>query len=647
MTTDSEQAWDEFVEKRSFEKSTSIQGQLDAITSMLSDIKTDTERAAAASAMQPDIPMGAPMDMPMDMPIDEEASSEPAPEDMDMGAEETVAPADMSDGMQGVPSEMPPEAPEDFEEPPVADEAPVDAGAEMPATEIEPMGESGAVEFEEDMISQIKTMINTTNDPEQLKGLSKLLSTALSQSRPAVPMQGSGAAEEEFAVSPMAKANLGVTTNDGEEVMREAISGAVDSTLGVGFSRSSKKANEDEPEVEVETEESVEEEPIPDAPEMAEEAPADAPMDAPADDVDAKIDEVADKVAEEVAEVVEEAITEGVEEKSDDAPAEETEEKVEVEEKTEDKEEDKSENEEKNDEISEDTESFEAKSEEEDDKPVMKSAAEMFAERRLYGIDGMPSIVKTAPEEIQVPSDTPAEDDKLPEDVPDTLEAGDSEGADIIDQMNAASIGKSLPSARDMFNGVSAFQKYDEEAHKAEVHAKLEEEDEEAEKEKKKVDDLFGNAERGGDVKAWTEDKKSATTQTNLDGVIAPEGANIDLPPAQGAPVKTTQTTLEGNVADKPGAFKYSASDAGIHIRSFSDMYAERGGFVKTVTEPAVVRPPVKAAVGGETGRPDLANIHKSADNRKPLQIGVGVDAHEQVAEDWERYFALKESGQL
>lgn len=604
MTIDSEQAWNDFVEQRSFEKSTSIQGQLDTITSMLSDIKTDTERAAAASTMQPEMPPEAPMGAPMgDEALPEmEDLGEPSPEE---GLDDTVAPADMEDGMQGVPSEMPPEAPENFEEPPIEEtpsDIPAEAGGDI---EGDIAGTGYDTGFEEDMVSQIKTMIATTDDAEQLKGLSKLLSTALSQSRPAVPMQGNDTVQNDEPVGPMMKCDQGNTTNDGEAIIKEALSGAVDSTLGVGFSKSE----------DVEETISVSEEPVPEVPEDAD-AIEEAPVAESEGDqvVDQKIEELATKVAEEVAAVVEEAIGADVdakaEENAEDAPAEAPAEEVEekTEEKSEDKD-DKSENEEKNEEISEKTESFEESC---DDKPMFKSAADMFAERMHVGVDGMPNIVKAAPEAAHVP-DTPAESDKAPEDVADDTMAEATDGADIIDEMNAASIGKSLPTAAEMFN--SAFSKTDTEEDIgvkdsfSDVPAKLAQEDAEKAQEKAKVEGKFADVDRGAK----------------------------EVPTAVGTAEEATEALNVGKAPEKK-----SASDAGIHLKSFAEMYSDKGGFTK-----AEEIPDTKAAYGGQVGKPDLTDIKKSADQRKPLQIGYGVDPHEAVADDWARYFALKDAGQL
>lgn len=350
---DTEQAWDSFVEKRSFEKAASIQGQLDTMAAMIQDIKTDTERTAAivdqiqgdnaaidyenanAEPMMPD--MAGAEDM---MPPEEGMPEETAEVEDTATVDETVPPEDSAPAVEG--GESPDMAPEGAPEEYMTDE-------DVEAIMGEPMPEEAAGEapVEQDLIGKIKMMIANTDDPDQLAGLSDLLSTALAQSQPPVPMEGmpeepmmkSDAGEDNGPVS-FTKDADGVADLDDAKDAEKAVTAKPEDAPEVATASPIVKAD-DEDEVEEKVEVSEEEsEPAPEA-----ENPV--------------VEEIVDKVVEAVEGIVE-SVMEG------DAP----------EEKTED--------------ITEDTESFEAGCS--GSEGYMKSAGfgDLFAARasEIPGVDG-------------------------------------------------------------------------------------------------------------------------------------------------------------------------------------------------------------------------------------------------------------------
>jgi len=375
---DTEQAWDSFVEKRSFEKAASIQGQLDTMAAMIQDIKTDTERTAAivdqiqgdnaaidyenanAEPMMPD--MAGAEDM---MPPEEGMPEGTAEVDDTAEVDETVPPEDSAPAVEG--GESPDMAPEGEPEEYMTDE---DVEAIM--GESMPEEAAGEAPVEQDLIGKIKMMIANTDDPDQLAGLSDLLSTALAQSQPPVPMEGmpeepmmkSDAGEDNGPVS-FTKDADGVADLDDAKDAKDAVTpklknepkvatstgagsagadsteaGSTEATPTEPFKNSADSEDEVEEKVEVSEEES---EPAPEA-----ENPV--------------VEEIVGKVAEAVEGIVESVIEGDAEEK--------------VEEKVED--------------ITEDTESFEAGCS--GSEGYMKSSGfgDLFAARasEIPGVDG-------------------------------------------------------------------------------------------------------------------------------------------------------------------------------------------------------------------------------------------------------------------
>lgn len=298
MTSDiqnTEQAWDDFVEKRSFEKAASIQGQLDTMAAMIQDIKTDTERTAAivdqiqgdnaaidyenANAEMP--PMEEPMeDVAENVPV-EEGAVEEMPEGVeDIAADEVPVEGSEPAMEAGEPgAEMPPEGGEDV--------LPMEDVAEEPPVEEELAGAP-----EVDLIGKIKMLIANTDDPSQLAGLSDLLSAALAQSQPPVPM-------ESMSEEPMLKSADGIADVEDAENAEEAVE------VKTEEAPEPLTKSEDEKTEEEETEEEEEVEYTPDAPEVDEEK--------------SMTEEIVDKVAEAVEGIVESVLEgDGDEEISDD-----------------------------------------------------------------------------------------------------------------------------------------------------------------------------------------------------------------------------------------------------------------------------------------------------------------------------------------
>lgn len=684
QTIDNDKAWDDFVKERSFQKATSIQGQMDTITSMLSEIKTDIERVADQAAVPAD-PMGgmpaggAPVELPEDMPPMDDLGAEDMMPPEDEGLEDntmdsTAPPNSGMPGAGGVDESMAPEV--------TPEEGPVDMPPEEEPVEapIEEVG--GGTPVESDLIGQIKVMIANTQDNEQLKGLSNLLSTALSQNQPASPMQGADTAEmDQTSVVKSADVN-----NDGEEVMKEYLAGAVDNTLGVGFSKSEdeekdkeedKKDDEpkddapkdDTPAEDVEDDDEVvmeiESEPAPDAPTVGQDVAA-----AVAD----VVEEIVDAALEEPQAVVEmaEAVAEPVAEP-----------------------------------VAEDTEPFETS-----EGPVMKSFSDMLAEKMRVGIDGQPSIVKGngtsndmtrlkvasdigdeeildesipkvngpeaarqhPPKDVKksaldasgAPSDAPAEDDKAPQDVP-TGGQEQSEDEDIIASINAESIGKSAaPSVAEMFAGKSALMNaYD--FMKADVGQPKDADSLRAEGEMptgkisvpKDADDL---REEGECATGDAPIPKDADSLRKSDDEVIVQAESIDptKPIAGEKKVAKPQPVTEemkapgglfGNAyAQMRGEGNWirneSTKKSGIYLKSFAEMYGDKSGDFRKSADMATVDRPSFSASGSQIGRPELETVKKSQEpEKKPLRIGFGVDAHEAVASDWAKYRELKNQG--
>ena len=389
MTSDSidtEMAWEDFKEKRSFEKAASVQGQLDTMAAMLQDIQTNTQRTASvidqingdnaaidyeAENADPMAGMEPPMEGPM--PGAEDMS---APEEgMEDAASDDVAPElpPEAEGMSA--ADIPPEeamAPEGDE---VSDEE-LDQLLAEPAPEEAP-AEEGPAGFEpavDDIVGKIKNLIANTDDPQTLMGLSDLLSSALAQNQPA-PM-------ESFAYSDATDTTT-EDVNDGLSEIKKEISDCVDSTLGEDSGSFVKKDGiegvadaEDAKEVEDTTDVKLDDGPEaetsggkePFAESDDEEMEVIFEEDDPAPEASAGpiVEEITDKVAEAVEGIVESVLGEGEEDTEED---------------TED--------------ISEETESFE----ECDDKPsepVLKSFSELWDERpRFSTVDGSMEIKKS------------------------------------------------------------------------------------------------------------------------------------------------------------------------------------------------------------------------------------------------------------
>ena len=246
MTSDAintEQAWEDFKEKRSFEKAASVQGQLDTMAAMLQDIQTNTQRTASVidqingdnAAIDYENANADPMagmGMGMGDAMSEEMPPEIPPEDMAGGedaiADETVdavPPETGEEGGEGMSAaDVTPEEAMVEEEAGPSDEE-IDAIlSEAPEGDV-PMeeGPSGFEPAADDMIGKIKNLIMNTDDPTILAGLSDLLSSALASNQPA-PM-------ESFAYSDATDTTT-EDVNDGLSEIKKEISDCVDSTLG-------------------------------------------------------------------------------------------------------------------------------------------------------------------------------------------------------------------------------------------------------------------------------------------------------------------------------------------------------------------------------------------------------------------------------
>lgn len=614
---DVEQAWNDFVEERSFQKATSIQGQLDTITTMLSDIKNDTERVAMQSqAAPPGMPPvdGAGMGDIMPPADDGELMDAPAgtpPE----GSEMPMA--------GGIDESMPPELPEDM--PPASGmmEGPVDMPPEeVPAEgamEPEPVGEGELPET--DLIGQIKTMINTTQDNDQLKGLANLLSTALSQNQPAAPMQGAEMAET--AQTSLLKSADKEEEKDDDEDDEEKSEGK----------------SEEEPETEskddVETETTV----VDEEPEGMPEAEI-APEATIGQDVAAAVADVVEEIVDAALEQPE-AVVEMAEEVAQPAGVEAS------------------------DEIAEDTESF-AESVIADESPVMKSFADMFAAKIRVGVDGMPAtMAKSAFDASGAPADAPPEDDKQPQDVPNGAQEK-TEGEEIISSLNAESIGKSmLPSFGDMMRGTSAMD-YAQALKKADVG-----QPKDADSLRSEGDMPSGDVSVPKDADSALEDGTMPTGDVSVpkdadslrksweDGNVVGETQDPDKPIAGGkveskgrAPTKEDMSPggLFGNVTaqlqgEDTNRFSDNSKQAsGIHIKSFAEMYGGASNFEKSMGSVESTRP-AAATTGASIDRPMINAVKKSEEaTKQPLQIGFGVDPHKSVEADWARFRAWKQS---
>lgn len=568
-SVDTDKAWDDFVEERKFQKATSIQGQLDTITSMLSEIKTDTERAAAAASM-PDEP--APMDMgvPMDMAGAEEMGAPDAGELQDVP--EGTAPEGSGMPVNDVVDDtMPPAGlPEDM---PPAEEGPVDTMPEeevVTDTAVEDEAFDAGTPVESDLIGQIKVMIANTTDNEQLKGLSNLLSTALSQNQPASPMQGAETAE-------MNQTSL-VKSADGKDEEKEEVEveekddgdEEKEEVKEKSEEKSEGKDDDDKDDITIE----VSEEPMPEESEPMPEA------------------DIGKDVAEAVADVVEEIV---------DAALEQPEAVVEMAEEVAEPE---------ANEITEETESFETSEE-----PVMKSFADMFAARTRYGVDGRAGIVKA---DVGEQYAAPAEDDKAPQDVP-TGSLEQAEDEDIITEINAESIGKSAaPSFAEMFKNRNAMMDFI----KADVG------------QPKDADSLRSEGEMPtGDVSV-PKDADDLRDEGEM-----PSG---DVPVPKDA--DSLRKACDGKTDEESEETAKGLKKSGIHIKSFAEMYAGDRHFMKSTGGTADTSRPSNSAIGGTVDRPNLGAVKKSAEAEKPaLQIGFGVDPHEAVKADWEKYYALRD----
>ena len=602
MTSESEtdSAWEAFKQRSSFEKASSLQDQLDAITAMLNDIKTDTERTAAMSAGAANAPMDQGMADPMmDMPPADMGAEDMAEEDdgdIDLPMDEDVPPEGSSPGLGApMPESMPPMEPDDVEFP--ADDF---AGADMDE-EVPPIGDetdaladtgpeppSPGEPPETGMIAQIKALIGQTpeSDTTQLKGLSNLLSTALSQSQPAVPMQGSNTAEMNQSSTVLKSADKDDEDDDDDDDDDEEVEVDVEAESDAPFGDDEDDDDEDEDEDDEDDEDEGDdigfmddddEDIVADDDEEVDDVPPMEDASEETGDVSSIGDTPEEAMASEIAEEIGDAVKEAVENALLGG-----------------------------DEVSEETESFEA--------PVIKSFKEMMSEKTQYGIDGQPSLAKqfgdsegekimmddsvaatgSARDAVKLPELDPAGDGETVDVETMTLEQ--TEGEDTVTDMNAMAIGKSMPSFADLMSG------------------------------KASMDDFRKNAANVPDGDAGRD--QGDTGKHADDGIEELEDE---------APAEASRTSIKG----MPSAtIAKSAADTGRHIPTFAEMYSAQGGFVKASTTFYAPRPASTSAMGGRVERPaaNVADIQKSA--RKPLRIGPGVDPHEAVADDWADYRA-------
>jgi len=265
---DVNESWEAFKKERSFQKATSIQGQLDTMAAMLQEIQNDTKRTAgvidqiqgdnaaidyenanadpmaAMGGVPPEAaPEGAPEGAPEDVPPEEgeEPLNGGAESDEDMAAEDVP----MDEAPEG---ELPPAGAPDGAPP--ADLPPMpEAGAEdmaPPVSDVPAPAPSGG-----DIVSKIKDLIANTSDPQTLRGLSELLSTALDQA-PAAPMESADAAPPTLdggMMKSFSKTEDVETSdcNDGLDLVKREIADAVNSDLGEDFHKSEDFQKADDP----------------------------------------------------------------------------------------------------------------------------------------------------------------------------------------------------------------------------------------------------------------------------------------------------------------------------------------------------------------------------------------------------------------
>ena len=566
MTSDAintEQAWEDFKEKRSFEKATSVQGQLDTMAAMLQDIQTNTQRTASVidqingdnaaidyenANADPMAGMGMGMgdamseEMPPEIPPEDMAGGEDAiadetadavpPEAGDMGGEGMSA-ADVTPEEAMVEEEA---GPSDEEIDAILSEAPE---GDAPMEE----GPSGFEPAADDMIGKIKNLIVNTDDPTILAGLSDLLSSALAQNQPA-PM-------ESFAYSGDKDiSSIDTTTedvNDGLNIIKAEISGCEESTLGVDMGSGVVKSDgpdngvadvTDAKEAEDVTEVKMDDgddpmtssgEPFQDSADETfefDEEIEDAPE---AEPEEAIIEEVADKVKGAVEDILDEVLGGEGEEHEGDEGDEEVED------------------------IAEETESFEEA--EPVGVPVLKSFSELMDARpRFSAVDGSMEIKKaTVGEEYEVEEDCEEE-----------------------------SIGGADEGFKESC-GATALPVKNEDASKTEDFTESDPTDRIVMPGDDEMDD-------GG-----KEAKQRLTAFGRGDGVpVSKEDGRIM------------------NSADEGLSLEKSADKAGKHIASFSEMYAAReNGFAKSAVSDTS-RPGRASMVNGVTDKPTLDPIKKS-----------------------------------
>jgi len=261
---DVNESWETFKKERSFQKATSIQGQLDTMAAMLQEIQNDTKRTAGVidqiqgdnaaidyenanadpmAAMGGVPPEAAPEGAPEDVPPEEgeEPLNGGAESDEDMAAEDL--PMDEAPEDELLPAGAPEGAPP-MDLPPMPE-----AGAEdmaPPMSDVPAPAPSGG-----DMVSKIKDLIANTSDPQTLKGLSELLSTALDQA-PAAPMESADVAPPTLdggMMKSFSKTEDVETSdcNDGLEIVKREIADAVNSDLGEDFHKSEDFQKADDP----------------------------------------------------------------------------------------------------------------------------------------------------------------------------------------------------------------------------------------------------------------------------------------------------------------------------------------------------------------------------------------------------------------
>ena len=318
---DVNESWENFKKERSFQKATSIQGQLDTMAAMLQEIQTDTKRTAGViDQLQGD---NAAIDY-------ENANADPmaAMEEMggappeDMPPEENVPMDGEAPGDETLPEDTP------LDEPPADDRPPADIPSDLPA-DIPPMEDAAGAEdmlppMPEapaaggvDMVSKIKDLIANTTDPQTLRGLSDLLTTALDQA-PATPMESTDVAPPTLDGGMMKSEDVGTSDiNDGLAEIKSELTDTVEKTLGEDMPGASeyRKAEDDTAEDAVETK--MEDGPKPQTTEdfaMSEDSPEEEEpevkaevvvADEPVAEENPVVEEITEKVADAVEGIVE------------------------------------------------------------------------------------------------------------------------------------------------------------------------------------------------------------------------------------------------------------------------------------------------------------------------------------------------------